>query len=163
MPNPPRPTLAELFDGVAAAAGVAELRFGARAILEHDAPPRVTIVPAAGTYEDPVQRSATQPTFQKAWAGFEAHLWAASLDDARELERKFLEALRLRFPGDRVLRVAGSAWVDTSAVTFEGEVVVVRFAVGEPLVASPPGTVVITACTFTGAASGDGRLHAGET
>jgi len=158
---PLRTPLATLFTGLAAALGVGEVYFGQRYLAEHDGPPRAVLVPSAGTFEAPIQYDADQLTVAMEWSTFAAHFWAVDVDAAREMERALAAYLQDRFPS--CARLEGAAWPPNETVQ-DGELVIVRFAVQEPLVLAAPTTVTITATGFdtSGAVAGDGLLTAGE-
>jgi hypothetical protein len=170
MANPPRTPVATLFAGggdspvaLATALGAAELEVGAKRLLEHGGLPRCVVVPTAGTYDGAPQRApGTQKVLKTAWSSWDVHLWGATLDDARELERALVEWLEENWPS--AYRLQGSLCPPNTQIQ-DAEAVVVRVQLRELLLATPRRTVVVATVALdpSAAAEGDGVITAGES
>ncbi len=140
---------------------------GWRELARQGKPPRLVWVPSQDGFGPATQYANPRPVMTRN-AGVEAHCWGIDEEQAEELAHKVLLALYLTLGSNMGLQINGGTWLTQDLKNAGdiklGEVYVISFSVGVPVVEGPWQTTPVDAIAYrpTLDAQSDGVLESGE-
>lgn len=140
---------------------------GWRELARQSKPPRLVWVPGQDTFGPATQYSNPRPVMTR-FAGVEAHCWGVDEQEAEELAHQVLLALYLTLESNLTLQINSGTWLTQDLKNAGdiklGEVYVISFVVGIPVVEGPWLLAPVDAIAYepTLNVHDDGVLESGE-